>query len=64
MPEKNSATLLTVFCPSCGKKRFTFSKNCIEGNKSIVFACEECGTNVLISTALDNEDKIYVREEY
>ena len=51
--------LITVVCPSCGEKRFSFSPNAISGKQGIKFLCSECGATVEISREFNSESRNY-----
>ncbi len=55
---KNENELITVTCPECGKKRFSFSLNAIDGkNTGIRFDCTECGSTVRICREYNTDTK-------
>ena len=41
--------LITVTCPECGEKRFSFSANAISEKNGIQFVCTLCSSTVQIS---------------
>lgn len=47
--------LITVTCPECGKKYFSFSENAISENNGIQFVCTECSATVQITRAYDGD---------
>jgi len=56
---QKKAELITVSCPECNKKRFSFSENAISEKRNIQFICPECSSNVQIS--LTHEGDIFVQ---
>jgi len=51
--------LITVSCPYCNEKQFSFSKNAISKTESIVFSCPECSSTVSICRT--HEGDIFVQ---
>lgn len=56
---KSNSKLITVSCPYCNEKQFSFSKNAINETESIEFSCPECGSIVRISKT--HEENLFVQ---
>ena len=56
--------LITVVCPACGEKRFSFSQNAISGGQGIKFSCSECGATVEIGREYNTETRNYDGDIY
>lgn len=54
MAEKEQE-LITVTCPECGVKRFSFSENAISVKNGIRFVCTECSSAVQISRTYEGD---------
>ena len=55
MPEENENNLITVSCPECGEKTFTFSKNILDEDDGIQFICPNaCGIVKVCYTTLEH----------
>ncbi len=55
---KNESELITVTCPECNKKKFSFSLNAIDGKSTgIHFDCTECGSAVRIWREYNTDTK-------
>ena len=56
MPRDNDDDLITVSCPECGEKKFTFSKNVLDTNGAIQFICPNaCGNVKVCYTTLEHD---------
>ena len=56
--------LITVVCPECGKRRFSFSSNAISGGHGIKFSCGECDATIEISREYNTETNNYDGDIY
>lgn len=56
---KNTIELISVVCPNCGNKTFSFSENALSEKRDMIFVCSECASNVQISKT--HEGNIFVQ---
>ena len=51
-------TLITVACPQCEERRFSFSRNAVEGGGVIRFKCGRCESFVEITCTRENKKDV------
>ena len=59
MERNEELELMTVTCPECGKKNFSFSRNSINKKNGLQIVCPECASTVSIK--LTYEGDIFVQ---
>ena len=55
----NEASIITVSCPYCVEKRFSFSRNILEKEGGIQFVCSNCGS--LVKVCYTDETEVFVQ---
>ena len=56
---ESNKELITVCCPYCNEKQFSFSENAISKTQSIQFVCPECVSRIDISKT--HEGNLFVQ---
>ena len=56
---ESNKELITVCCPYCNEKQFSFSENAIRKTQSIQFVCPECASRIDISKT--HEGNLFVQ---